>query len=240
MWDGGEGGGLFDDGATEMQFSDTFVRHAFIRKVYGLLSAQLIVTMAIMAPFVFSDEAKNFARTSPGLLIACMVVTFVVIFAIACFDGARKKFPLNLILLAIFTMAEGVLMGYVVAAYEAKEVALAVLITFIVVVALTAFAFQTKWDITGFAPYLFVGLIVLMIFGFVLIFWTGQTARLIYAGLGCLLFSGYIVLDTQLMMGGKHKYSISPEEYIFATLNLYLDIVNLFLFILRIIGEARN
>lgn len=43
-----------------------------------------------------------------------------------------------------------------------------------------------------------------------------------------------------MMLGGKHKYSLSPEEYIFAALNLYLDIVNLFLFILSIIGNARN
>ena len=42
------------------------------------------------------------------------------------------------------------------------------------------------------------------------------------------------------MMGGKHKYSLSPEEYIFAALSLYLDIINLFLYILRIIGAARG
>ena len=48
------------------------------------------------------------------------------------------------------------------------------------------------------------------------------------------------MFDTQLMIGGQHKYSISPEEYIFAALNLYLDIINLFLFILSIIGQSRN
>ena len=53
-------------------------------------------------------------------------------------------------------------------------------------------------------------------------------------------FFQYIVFDTQLMLGGKHKYSLSPEEYIFAALNLYLDIVNLFLFILTIVGAARD
>jgi hypothetical protein len=42
------------------------------------------------------------------------------------------------------------------------------------------------------------------------------------------------------MLGGKHKYSLSPEEYIFAALNLYLDIVNLFLFILTIVGALKN
>ena len=50
----------------------------------------------------------------------------------------------------------------------------------------------------------------------------------------------YLVFDTQLMMGGKHKYSISPEEYIFAALNLYLDIINLFLFILTIVQGSRD
>jgi FtsH-binding integral membrane protein len=61
--------------------------------------------------------------------------------------------------------------------------------------------------------------------------------NLVYACLGALLFSVYLVYDTQLMMGGKHKYSISPEEYVFAALNLYLDIVQIFLYILQIIGS---
>ena len=51
---------------------------------------------------------------------------------------------------------------------------------------------------------------------------------------GALIFSCYLVYDTQLMMGGGHAYSLSPEEYVFAALNIYLDIVNIFLCILGI------
>ena len=61
-----------------------------------------------------------------------------------------------------------------------------------------------------------------------------------YGSAGALVFSLYIVYDTQLMMGGKHKYALSPEEYVFAALNLYLDIINLFLYILMIVGAARG
>lgn len=53
-------------------------------------------------------------------------------------------------------------------------------------------------------------------------------------------FLQYLVVDTQLMVGGHHKYALSPEEYIFAALNLYLDIVNMFMFILSIVGSARG
>ena len=50
----------------------------------------------------------------------------------------------------------------------------------------------------------------------------------------------FLIVDIQMMMGGSHKYSVSPEEYIFAALNLYLDIVNIFLYILMIIGSSKN
>ena len=59
-----------------------------------------------------------------------------------------------------------------------------------------------------------------------------------YGSIGALIFSLYIVYDTQLMMGGKHKYALSPEEYIFAALNIYLDVINLFRYILLIVGIA--
>ena len=63
---------------------------------------------------------------------------------------------------------------------------------------------------------------------------------MIYASLGALIFCLYLVFDTQMMLGGKHKYAISPEEYIFAALNLYLDIINLFLYILMLVGGGKK
>ena len=87
---------------------------------------------------------------------------------------------------------------------------------------------------------LFVGILILMIFGILAIFIRNKILDLVYASLGALVFSCYIVFDTQMMLGGEHKYSISPEEYIFAALNLYLDIVNLFLYILAIVGGSRR
>lgn len=63
---------------------------------------------------------------------------------------------------------------------------------------------------------------------------------IVYSSIAAFIFSMYLIYDTQLMLGGKHKYSISPEEYIFAALNLYLDIVQIFMHILAIIGNSRD
>ena len=74
----------------------------------------------------------------------------------------------------------------------------------------------------------------------ILLFFTYRYAIIAYGAAGALVFMIYIVYDTQLMIGGKHKYSLDPEEYVFAALNLYLDIINLFLYLLSIIGASKN
>ena len=71
-------------------------------------------------------------------------------------------------------------------------------------------------------------------------FFMYRYAIIAYGAAGALVFMVYIVYDTQLMIGGKHKYSLDPEEYVFAALNLYLDIINLFLYLLSIIGASKN
>lgn len=48
----------------------------------------------------------------------------------------------------------------------------------------------------------------------------------------------HLIDDTQLIMGGNHKFSLSPEEYILGAITLFLDIINIFLYILRILGAA--
>ena len=94
----------------------------------------------------------------------------------------------------------------------------------------------TTTDFTGAGPYLFIFCLVLSCFGFALIFWKNPLAQLVYSCLGAFLFSVYIIYDTQLIVGsGKYKFSL--DDAYLAAINLYLDIVNLFLHILRIIGR---
>lgn len=114
---------------------------------------------------------------------------------------------------------------------------MAVGICAVVCLGLTVFAFQTKWDFTAYGGVMFVCLIVLTLFGFLAMIYPGGIVRLMYSALGALMFSFYLVYDTQLMLGGNHKFSISPEEYIFAALSIYLDIIQMFMHILVMIDN---
>ncbi|XP_057374723.1 protein lifeguard 1-like [Daphnia carinata] len=220
-------------------FSEKAIRMAFIRKVYAILMVQLTVTMGCIAVFVFVQPIACYSKTHPQLMIGALVMSIVLLITLVCYSDFRRRWPLNFIMLGSFTLCEGFLLGTLSSHYETKEVLIAAGICTAVCLALTLFSIQTKWDFTAMGGILLALVVVLLIAGIFAIFMRGQIAQLIYASLGALVFSAYLVFDTQLMLGGKHKYSISPEEYIFAALNLYLDIVNIFIYILAIFGGSK-
>jgi len=221
-------------------FSEKSIRMAFVRKVYAILMVQLSITVSFIAVFLYVPEVKRFSAENSWVLWVAMAMTFVLLIVLACCSDFRRRWPLNIILLMLFTLCEGFLLGAISSAYRTDDVLMAAGICAVVCLGLTIFAFQTKWDFTACGGILFVGILILLIFGILAIFIQNRILDLVYASLGALVFSCYIVFDTQMMLGGKHKYSISPEEYIFAALNLYLDIVNLFLYILAIVGGSRR
>ncbi|XP_055540041.1 protein lifeguard 1-like isoform X2 [Wyeomyia smithii] len=224
----------------QFDFGEQSIRRGFIRKVYAFLTTQLSVTLGFIALFLYHSPTKLWAQQHPQMLWIALGVMFVTLLSMACCSSVRRKAPMNFIFLSLFTCAESFLLGITTARFSSQEVLLAVGITAAVCLGLTLFAFQTKWDFTVMGGILFVAIIILLLFGLIAIFFPGKTITIVYASLGALLFSVYLVYDTQLMMGGEHKYSISPEEYVFAALSLYLDIINLFVYILSLIGAARD
>ncbi len=86
-------------------------------------------------------------------------------FVFICASHLMRSYPTNYIILSIFTLAESLLVGAISATYSADQVVLAVGVTAAVVIALTIYAFQTKYDFTGLGPYLFVACIVMLVFG---------------------------------------------------------------------------
>lgn len=73
------------------------------------------------------------------------------------------------------------------------QVMLAAGVTAVIVIALTVFAFQTKWDFTMMGGVLFVGLWLMIIFSFILMFWRSHVVDMIFCSFGALLFSAYLI-----------------------------------------------
>lgn len=238
---GNYGGNYTEDPEVKgFDFGEASVRRGFIRKVYSILCVQLGITLAFICWFLYHKPTQLWVHKHSEIVWISLGIVIVVIIVLACCGETRRKAPMNFILLFVFTFAESLVLASNASYYKADAVAMAVGITAAVCLGLTLFAFQTKWDFTMCGGFLFVAVIILLLFGILAIFIRNQIFQLIYASLGALIFSFYLVYDTQLMLGGNHKYSVSPEEYIFAALNLYLDVINIFMYILAIIGNSRD
>ncbi|CEP12007.1 hypothetical protein [Parasitella parasitica] len=209
------------------------VRLGFVRKVYSILAVQLLATTVLSSFYLLNDSAKSWVQSNQWMLIVSMIGTLGIMFAL--FWKARS-YPLNYGLLAIFTMLEAHAVGTIVTFYNQKLVLQALIITLGVFIALTVFTLQSKWDFTGLAPFLFAGIWILVIAGLVQMFFPfSKGIQMAFAVGGVIIFSGYILFDTYLIF---NKYS--AEDYIIASVSLYLDIINLFLRILEILQLSSN
>ncbi|XP_061470908.1 protein lifeguard 2 isoform X2 [Rhineura floridana] len=239
------GSGYSGDTETLTTFSwdDRSVRRVFIRKVYSILLLQLLVTVSIVALFTFCEPVKGYIQANPAWYWASYAVFFITYLILACCSGPRRYFPWNLILLSIFTLSMAYLTGMLSSYYNTKSVLLCLGITALVCLSVTMFSFQTKYDFTSCQGVLFVMLMVLFFSGIILAimlpFKYVPWLQAIYAVLGAIVFTMFLAFDTQLLMGNR-RYAMSPEEYIFGALNIYLDIIYIFSFFLQIFGSSRE
>jgi len=209
------------------------IRMAFVRKVYAILTVQLLATAAVSFVSMTSVAYKTWIRTNVWMMWVSLIGTFVFL---GLTFWKRKSYPTNLLFLAGFTAMEAYSISVIVSFTDSKIVLQAVMYTFGIFIALTLFACQSKYDFTSWVPYLGGALWVLILFGFMTMFFPSSSkVDLGYGIVAALIFSGYILVDTQLIMRHYHV-----EEEIAAAISLYLDIINLFLAILRILNSQNN
>lgn len=208
------------------------IRLGFLRKVYSLLSIQLLVTVVCGFVFMFIPKVRFYIHNNDWLLSVSIILSVVVLIAL---HSKRRESPINLILLAAFTVVQAYSVGVFVTFFDQFVVLQALVLTVAVVFGLTTFTFQTKRDFSSFGTFLFAALCVLIVAGILQIFFGSTTLELFLSIGGALIFSLFIIYDTQDMMS-----RLSPEEYILATINLYLDIINLFVYILRALETVRR
>lgn len=142
-------------------------------------------------------------------------------------------------LLTAFTFVEAFAVGTVVTMYcasgERGIVLEAVFLTGSIFLGLTIFTFQSKIDFSFLGAGLSMGLGALILWGIFGMLFGIQTGY-VYALLGCIIFCGYILFDTWMIMN-----QLSPHEHVLAAIMLYLDIINLFLYLLQLLSsDNRN
>jgi protein lifeguard len=205
--------------------------------VYGIIAFQLALTTVIALAIVLNPHVQSYLLGSVSIQISLMVLSLLGLIPLYCL---KDRHPWNLVALGGWTAVMSTTIGLACTFYRPAIVIEAVALTGSIVAGLTVYTFYaTKRGVefTWMAPILFSSLWALIAWSFIqLWFPPGPVGSTIFSLLGAMIFSAYIVFDTHLLI---QRFPV--DEYIWAAVNLYLDIINLFMYILRMLGEmSRN
>ncbi|MCK6578620.1 MAG: Bax inhibitor-1/YccA family protein [Anaerolineae bacterium] len=204
----------------------------------------LVVTTVVAYLTVNTDMLLQL-RASTGIVFGAIIVEFILVIALS-WAMPRLSAGVAAIMFIVYAALNGFTLSVLLLVYAEAAVTTAFLATAGLFGALSVFAFTTQIDLTRWQNYLFVGLVGLLIAMVVNMFVGSGALEWLISIIGVLIFTALIAFDTQKLK----RLAASPEFQengsavakmsIFMALELYLDFVNLFIFLLRLFGSSRD
>jgi FtsH-binding integral membrane protein len=207
-------------------------RATLVRRTYTLVFASVIVTM-VGAAFGLSQPALMGAvARHPIIAFLCMLAPLWLAMR------APREFPRNILLTFLFTFAEGVWLSPILFIYGRTQpgiIGQAALLTLSSFGVLTLYATLSRRDFSAWGGFFTVGLWVLIATALLNMFFQNAAASLWISAGAVLVFSGLLVYDTWRL-----RNVFGPDDYVAAAVHIYLDLINMFVAILNLLGGRRN
>ena len=218
------------------QFERPAVRKAFMQKVYSTVTVQLLLTTAIIA--LLRASPLMAVRLMSRLGLGMVFLPLLPLFALQYMPNQRQaSSPLAYLLLGLFTAFEALSIGSVTAGMSTALLLRAAATTAAATGGLTLYALTTRRDVSASGGLLSGGMWALLVLGGFQMLFGGDWMITVRLAAGVALYMGYLVVNTQMMMGGKKKRQIRPNEHLLAAATLYTDIVSLFMHLATIMDR---
>ena len=211
-------------GVTPAASVTTTDRLVFIKKVYSLLA----MSMGTAAIGAYLGSGPLLLLVAPNMMLFFILQIALIFFA----SFAARKPGLNMVALFSFTTVSGLTLGPLLYQVGPSIAAEAFALTAITFAGLSMYVVYSKKDFSFMSGFLMTGLIVLVVGGLLNMFFIQSgMMHFVMSGASVLLFSGFILYDTSNIL----RY-YGTDEHVSATLALYLDVLNLFIALLSILG----
>ena len=228
------------DARTTSDFTTRDSRLGFIRKVYSIFSAQMLTTIVVTAAIMQNDRLRYFLYSNwpvVGSVAALGSMSSALLLVLS--KRLRQTPPLNFLLLGVYTLLQSVLVGVFSSLFDPRIVSLGTMHTLTAFVSLTAWTFLNPQHDLSVLGNTLLALSCTGSLGLILGHWFNMP---LLDNLGSIVMavvmSVYVAHDTALIAGGKHrKRQYGPKEYILACLNLYQDVIALFMRIVEFLHK---
>ncbi|XP_060839124.1 protein lifeguard 4-like [Rhopalosiphum padi] len=196
------------------------VCQVFLRKVYTLLILQLFAFNFMGFFCLFTPKIRFFIYNFEYMLSITLIFNVAVLIFL---HMKRKHYPANLIILIIFTVIEACTVGIVVTSFDLFILLQTLLLTLVSIIATTLYLSKTKRVGLSLTEYCVLLIITIFSSGILVQIILGSTTyELVLSSISSLLFSMFLVHDAQKLMWKLHH-----EDYVFGTISIYFDIINL-------------
>ncbi len=216
----------------------------YSRKVYAWMTSGLAVTFLVGGLILYflntSGLTTEVAMGYMGVYMVVAIIEVVLIFVLG-FAIYKLSPTVSLVLFYAYAVCNGVTIAPALYVYDLQSVFFVFLATAGIFAAISTYGMLTKRDLTKLGPILLIGLIGLMIFSIIAMIFRMPMSDLIICLAGIALFVGFTAYDTQKVKKGYEYFGQNPEmlqrSSITIALQLYLDFINLFLYILRLFAK---
>ena len=214
---------------------------AHMNKVYGLMSVAMIITGAVAWAVGTSPAMLQVIFGSP-LKWVVMFAPLAMVFAFGAMINKLSVAAAQLFFY-VYAAAFGLSLSFIFAVYSGVSIAQTFLVTAISFAGLSLYGYTTKKDLSGVGSFLVMGLIGLLVASVVNIFLASSALNFAISVIGVLIFAGLTAWDTQKIKADYIEHAQYGDEdwlgksAIMGALTLYLDFVNLFMFLLRFLGN---
>jgi len=213
-------------------------QNALIRQVYAWMGGGLLLT-ALMAMATISSPALFNAIVGNRIVFYALIIGEIGL--VIGISRAINKISAALAssLFLLYAALNGVTMSVIFAVYTAESITSTFVITAATFGAMSAFGYFTKRDLTRWGSFLFMGLIGVVIASLVNIFVGSSAVSWIISVIGVIVFTGLTAYDTWKIKAMAAAGAEGRKPAILGALTLYLDFINLFLMLLRLLGNRR-
>lgn len=217
------------------------LRLAFIRKVFFLLALQLVLTAGFVFFAMHHEQTRIYIKTNVPMSWVMFMLWLVLYIVLMCYKIARQLFPLNFVLLLLFTIAMSYICAKISLVFSTKVVGMTLAGTGLICLIVTFLACQTWFDITKWAAIIGIASLILLVYGVVIsvvfLFTYSPIMWLVYSALCTMMFTVFLLYDMQCILGGR-RHEMAPDEYIFGALTLYVDIIMIFMYMLQLVNAC--
>ena len=168
--------------------------------------------------------------------------SMAIISALMFSKDLRYSFPINVSLVSVNAILQGLLIGVLSCfVWDPQMTLIGTMHTLVAFLSITFFSLQTKYDLTLFSSTLVSALSVTTLGLILSIIFKIPSAYNFLSAISGVIFAAYLAHDTQKIVGGKNvKYPFSPKEYILAAVSLYQDVLNIFIQIMKILNANKK